>query len=530
MIKSLFKARRIVISSATQQWSLHTPVVKYSIFNLFKKKTDSNLPQTKDKEAEEIELEEKEAREAAEKAIKDDAFVDKKQYYEKLKKEREEYESEREKEKKQFEFEEQRDRREFEVNIAQVDYARVVQDNINIRITDEFKHLEELYYFISNMRVRLSEENIRKCIEGFLSLAERINSKDLEKPQYQEFIEVLKANVMLLSDNTTLLLLLKFADLYIVDDELLWQNLERKIFQKFQQFNKDELVSCIIHFANQNEGSDPFYDQFEKVITPSLPELDLNKLVALAQSYYQVRRGTKEFFIILHKEILSKLEGAEKSDLVRLCMVYSAMNIEDKFGAFQKIEAQIKERVDEFNLLETCLVAESFGFDYGSEDLFRKLEKRILAEFSDLEYEQFKFVLRGFIYSYRGSKQLFKAMKNKLQMFFPKMDLTTLALIAKAYHITENDDKQFEGILERYVINGLKRLDQVNVDELFEVASSYNVTRVGSREIYKILEFVIREKFEAIAKKPEVARGLYFLYTTSGLCSPELLRKLQMVV
>lgn len=127
-------------------------------------------------------------------------------------------------------------------------------------------------------------------------LAERINSKDLEKPQYQEFIDILKSSIMLISSNETLLLLIRFADLYIVDDPALWKVLERKIMQKFQQFSKEELVGYVVHFANQNEGSDTLYDQFEKMITPKLSELTISELVAVAQSYYQVKKGTKEFF------------------------------------------------------------------------------------------------------------------------------------------------------------------------------------------------------------------------------------------
>jgi len=527
MLKSLLKIHRASVPILRQRCSLYESPVKYSIFNLFKKKKD-NLPQQQEVDEDEKILEE--LKEQQRKAEEDDKFIDKKQYYEKLKKEREEYEAEQEKFKKEFEFEEQRDRREHQISIAQVDYSRVAQENINISVTAEFKHLEELFYFISNLRVRLSEENIKKCLEGFLGLAERINSNDLDKPQYFEFIEILKSNVMLMSDNETLILMLRFADLYIVEDTKLWQLLERKIFQKFQQLSQQDLVNCIIHFANQNEGSDQFYDQFEKVITPLIPSLEIRQLVVLAQSYYQVKRGTKQFFDLLHNEMMSKINEASTSDLIRLSIVYAAVNLKDKFGAFDKIEGRVMEHLKEYNIPEICIIAESFGLENGSADFFLALEKRVIEKLDDLEYDQLEMVLRGFLYTYRGSKAIFGTLKNRLTTFFPRMDLKTLSSISKAYHITENDDKQFESILEKHVIINLRKIDQLTAEDVFEVASSYNVTRIGSRELYKLLEFIIREKMEDIAKKPEIARGLYYLYTTSGLCSPELLKKLQFVV
>ncbi len=528
MLKSILKLHRGAKPVINQRWSFQSPSPQYSIFNLFKKKKEEQEIIAKEKEDLEKELADMEAE--AKRAAEEDKFVDKKQYFEKLKKEREEYESKNEKLKREFEFEEQRDRRQYQINVAQVDYSRVAQENVGLEIKGEFKHLEELYYFISNLRVRLNEENIKKVLEGFLALAERINTKDLEKPQYFEFIEILKSNVMLISNNETLLLMLRFADLYIVEDAQLWTLLERKIFQRFQQFSSEELVRCVINFGNQNEGSDQFYDQFEKVITDKLPELEIRQLVAVSQSYFQVKRGTREFFDKLHKEMMNKIDSSSTSDLIRLCIVYNAIDLKEKFKVFEKLEVLVAEKIDVYNIPEICIIAESFGLEYGDAEFLKLLEKRVIASLGDLEYDQLVMVLRGFVYTYRGSKQLFSALKERLVNLFPRMDLPTLSMVAKAYHITENDDKQFEAVLERHVINNLKRMDDLTIEDLFEVVSSYNVTRIGSRELYKILEFVLREKMGDIAKNPEIARGMYYLYTTSGLCSPELLRKLQFIV
>eukprot|EP01015_Nassula_variabilis_P013704 TRINITY_DN2128_c0_g1_i15.p3 TRINITY_DN2128_c0_g1~~TRINITY_DN2128_c0_g1_i15.p3 ORF type:complete len:102 (+),score=19.11 TRINITY_DN2128_c0_g1_i15:65-370(+) len=82
------------------------------------------------------------------------------------------------------------------------------------------------------------------------------------------------------------------------------------------------------------------------------------------------------------------------------------------------------------------------------------------------------------------------------------------------------------GELELYIAGHLRQFDKVTVQEVVEVATTYNLTRVGSRDMYRLIEVVIRQKFADIQKDGQVANTLYTLYTKSALCTPELVEKL----
>ena len=54
------------------------------------------------------------------------------------------------------------------------------------------------------------------------------------------------------------------------------------------------------------------------------------------------------------------------------------------------------------------------------------------------------------------------------------------------------------------------------------------MTRIGSRELYKLLELVIKYRFDDIKANDVVLKSIYVHYTKSGLCSPELLEKIEL--
>eukprot|EP01015_Nassula_variabilis_P013701 TRINITY_DN2128_c0_g1_i10.p3 TRINITY_DN2128_c0_g1~~TRINITY_DN2128_c0_g1_i10.p3 ORF type:complete len:108 (+),score=39.81 TRINITY_DN2128_c0_g1_i10:23-346(+) len=83
-----------------------------------------------------------------------------------------------------------------------------------------------------------------------------------------------------------------------------------------------------------------------------------------------------------------------------------------------------------------------------------------------------------------------------------------------------------DGIRDAQESRGLGDVYKRQVQEVVEVATTYNLTRVGSRDMYRLIEVVIRQKFADIQKDGQVANTLYTLYTKSALCTPELVEKL----
>lgn len=99
-------------------------------------------------------------------------------------------------------------KRQIEVTAEKFDYARLMTQNINIIPVKEFKHKEELFYFITNLRLRVSEDNIAKCLKGFLSLADTINDAELQSAKYLEFVDILQSQIPTISAEETKLLIL----------------------------------------------------------------------------------------------------------------------------------------------------------------------------------------------------------------------------------------------------------------------------------------------------------------------------------
>lgn len=89
-------------------------------------------------------------------------------------------------------------------------------------------------------------------------------------------------------------------------------------------------------------------------------------------------------------------------------------------------------------------------------------------------------------------------MINKILTLKHEFTSIELSHIVKAYYITENDNTEFYLEIERkgiklinLVLQRLKEVREITPEEIFEIAFSYLITRVGTREFYKLLEIVI---------------------------------------
>jgi hypothetical protein len=61
-------------------------------------------------------------------------------------------------------------------------------------------------------------------------------------------------------------------------------------------------------------------------------------------------------------------------------------------------------------------------------------------------------VIKGFVFSYRGSKELFNLLKPKIIEFKDRMTTSELANIVKSCDIAEFDDKELYRILEIAIV------------------------------------------------------------------------------
>jgi hypothetical protein len=53
---------------------------------------------------------------------------------------------------------------------------------------EQCSHPEELFNFLLNIKVKLTEENILFCLRSFVQLANQVSERDLKRPEFENFL------------------------------------------------------------------------------------------------------------------------------------------------------------------------------------------------------------------------------------------------------------------------------------------------------------------------------------------------------
>jgi hypothetical protein len=61
----------------------------------------------------------------------------------------------------------------------------------------------------------------------------------------------------------------------------------------------------------------------------------------------------------------------------------------------------------------------------------------------------------------------------------------------KYIHLLEYDDNSFNRECESVILESMKDVDRLELNEFLEIVKSYTVTRIGSRELYKTIDLWI---------------------------------------
>jgi hypothetical protein len=103
-----------------------------------------------------------------------------------------------------------------------------------------------------------------------------------------------------------------------------------------------------------------------------------------------------------------------------------------------------------------------------------------------------------------------------------------MAKLCKAMYILEKEGHPLFKMVENLVLGGLRDVgDKLSHEELYEIALSFNLTRTGSREFYKVLEYTLRNRMQEIGKDKQMARKLFEMYSRSALCSPSFIEEIE---
>lgn len=256
----------------------------------------------------------------------------KEEYLKEMQKEREAFEKERREEKVKEETLEQREKREYEVKYGKVDFAKVMIENINIRMTDSFRHPEQLFNFLQNLRVRLSEDNLLNCVASFIELAGQVTEEDLHRPEFRDFLALLANQAGIISSSDNFRLVFQFLDIYCVESQNpIWQTMEILLLKRLNQLDIDTLSQIFSHLGNQREGSDLLWDSSENHIQTLLKNQTHNKAfyaIRFELAYWKLRKGTKPFVEALNKIIHAAMNQGEDlpiNSLIQLASIQSSL-------------------------------------------------------------------------------------------------------------------------------------------------------------------------------------------------------------
>ena len=136
-------------------------------------------------------------------------------------------------------------------------------------------------------------------------------------------------------------------------------------------------------------------------------------------------------------------------------------------------------------------------------------------------------ILNGFVYNLRAEPELLQIIKPLIIVFNDQLDITDRAKIVKSYNIMESDDMNLYSQIEQSILRDLKDVDMISLDQFIEVVKSYTVTRIGSREIYKVMDLWIQFRWEEVIVDREIVTEMYSYFYESGLISSKTISNLR---
>lgn len=459
-------------------------------------------------------------------------------YYLEYRREREKSEQELIKRQREIEELSDRVRREAEISLQTVDYRSIIISNFNILPDSEFKSVEEFQGFLERINFeskRLTEENCVRLIKGFLTFADKLTLDYIQRPAFISFQTNLAISLSYFKTPSNLATVAKLLDLFCLDSEDLWGSLETQVQTKMSFMDYNDLVSIIVHFSNQNEGTQKLYDSLEQCFTDKLKLMTTAQLVDIFVGYFNHRMGSRLFIERILRRIKEKLDDdllvPEMCDLVKLTLILP--EISDEFDiiraeVYKSIESNVIDSKEKLNFKTCCYLAKGFGYDHGSPELFHTLNAMTESHLEEATLENLMNYAAGFLFTYRISPTALPIIIKKLDHFLPSVSPGNLAKIVKSLYILEQEKLPIVKRIEALLVQTLREsVQDISKEELFEITFSYCLTRIGSREFYRTLEIALVSRLEELALDKQLFENFIEVYEKSGLCSNSFIYRMR---
>lgn len=106
-----------------------------------------------------------------------------------------------------------------------------------------------------------------------------------------------------------------------------------------------------------------------------------------------------------------------------------------------------------------------------------------------------------------------------------------MAKLILAYHHLKVNDKAVVSALHDNILLCLQNHSNLISDEdLFEIFKAMCVSRSGSREMHKTIEYILSFRVKRIAENKEMIQNFFDIGNKSGLISPATLQSIRLLI
>lgn len=156
----------------------------------------------------------------------------------------------------------------------------------------------------------------------------------------------------------------------------------------------------------------------------------------------------------------------------------------------------------------TCCASGFAISGFGTPFLYSYIERQVLVHLKDLKTENLKEISRAFIFTKRGSKELYRQLMPRVQQILHIFTPRELCYMIYGYHKVGFMPKQFAKQIEAEVVKSLRDIEEVELELVQLIAQVYCRTRHGSREFHKLLETCILMRIPDLRANSKVLHSI----------------------
>lgn len=194
-----------------------------------------------------------------------------------------------------------------------------------------------------------------------------------------------------------------------------------------------------------------------------------------------------------------------------------------------KISKIIQKLYPKLSFEQTCLLAGSLGLDYIDNDLAIDLQNFVFPVLKEASVEELELFILGFYHSYLIDPDLYRVLKPQILAAAEDFELDSLLKLVRAIYVLDfESESDIHNLAESRVLSMIRDDSQsLGINDFYQIFMTFHMTRKASRELYKLSEYVFMMRLPEFYKDLEYLEKIDYIFTTSGLVEPDVIRKIE---